>query len=126
MLTACSIPLLVGCAPSVTPGLANAPRLGGSAIADERVSDVVSNGTDACGGNAERGPLRNQVPVCPTVERAPAVTAFTVPGRSTGGGLVVPWLQHFWVGWPCESEGGATEVRTIAWSSSAQPLACAH
>jgi hypothetical protein len=123
VLTACSIPLVVGCAPSVTPGLANAPRLGGSAIADERVTDVVSNGNDACGAN-ERGPLRSQLPACLTVERAPAVTAFTLSGRSTSSGLVVPWLQHFYVGWPCDGRSGRPTA--VSWSTSSSPVACLH
>jgi hypothetical protein len=128
MLTACSFPLVVGCAPAVTPGLANAPRLGGSS-ADERSDDVVANGTDACGRDAEHGVLRGQWPACPTVERAPALTAFKVKSRPSGGGLVVPWLQHFYVRWPCEGDGlaGQTgEPRTVAWTPSVSSLACLH
>jgi hypothetical protein len=129
MLTACSFPLVVGCAPSVTPGLVNAPQLGGGAIADERHGDVVANGADACGRDAEHGALRGQWPPCPTVERAPAVTDFTVKSRSNGGGLVVPWLQHFYVRWPCDSDGlpgPGEKVRTVAWATPASAVACLH
>ena len=55
---------LLGCGSSVRAGLSNAPRLGGTPTADNRVSDVVSNGDDACGAYAENGVLRNRVPPC--------------------------------------------------------------
>ena len=62
VLAAFSIaPLLLGCG-SARAGLSNAPRLWGTALADEQVHDVVSNGDDACGAIAEHGVLRNRIP----------------------------------------------------------------
>ncbi len=59
VLTVFSIaPFAFGCASSVRPGLANAPRLGGSSTSDDRITDVVSNGDDACGLYAESGVLQ--------------------------------------------------------------------
>ena len=53
---------LVGCGSSLRAGLSNAPRLGGTTTADNRVGDAVSNGDDACGAYAENGALRNRIP----------------------------------------------------------------
>lgn len=128
VLTACSIPFLAGCASSVTPGLANAPRLGGTGMADERVGDVIANGNDACDAEARGGPLRAQLPACPTVE-VPAAAAFKVTTHPSGPGLVVRWVQHFYARWPCDvGTPAAGDIRTATWSPSAPAalLACAQ
>jgi hypothetical protein len=44
VLTVCSIALLAGCTPAVEGGLANAPRLGGTGLADEGVHDALLPG----------------------------------------------------------------------------------
>ena len=97
--------VVAGCGSSVQPGLANAPALGKVPSADERVTDVVANGHDACERSLGPGPLRNQVPPCPTVvERAPA--AARVSQRSSGAtdAGADQWLEHYWKGWPCPRE----------------------
>ncbi|MBV9950279.1 MAG: hypothetical protein JOZ69_25795 [Myxococcales bacterium] len=97
--------VLGGCAPSIQGGLANAPRLGGTGLADERVSDVISNGGDACGRYAEQGPLRYQVPACPGAPRQGGVASSTWPvpaRRAPGNALVVPWLVHYYVQPSCK------------------------
>jgi hypothetical protein len=97
---------VVGCGPTVQPGLANAPALGKVPSADERVTDVVSNGHDSCERKLGPGPLRNQVPPCPTVsEPAPAVSiTIRSPQTPDAGVDVDPWLGHLWKGWPCPRE----------------------
>jgi len=115
------VPWLVGCAPSLHPGLANAPRLGGTGLADERIGDVVSNGGDSCGRYAERGPLQGRIPPCPSV--SPARAALFEPA-GVNDALVVPWLKHFYYGWPCP-HATPSETRTEAWVSLARgPSAC--
>ncbi len=115
----------VGCATSVRPGLANAPRLGGTGVADERVRDVVANGDDACGVHAEHGSLRYRVPPCPAVHPAMGSSWLPVSARSSSDALVVPWLQHFYVGWPCARPGYAarTEATTVAWDPPVSTVA---
>jgi hypothetical protein len=116
MLAVLAIVLLAGCAPSVEAGLANAPRLGGSA--DERVHDVISNGGDSCGRYAEYGPLRYRIPPCP-VAAHPIVSAklpAPVAGSKTDDGFAAPWLQHFYVGWPCQAPVISVSDKTVACS----------
>jgi hypothetical protein len=108
--------LLAGCAPAaVHPGLANAPRLGGSAIADERVHDVISNGDDACGRNGEHGVLRGRLPPCPGVTHPIAATWLAPSAAAKDDSLVLPWLEHFYAGWPCPRTR-APEPRSLAWN----------
>lgn len=95
---------LAGCGPAVQPGLANAPALGRVPSADERVTDAVANGHDACERKVGPGPLRNQVPPCPTVaEPAPAVSVTLRSPAAPDAGADL-WLEHFWTGWPCPRE----------------------
>jgi len=94
----------VGCGSSVQPGLANAPALSKVPSADERVTDVVANGHDACERNLGPGPLRYQAPPCPTVEeQGPTVRMFPRPSGATDAGAE-EWLEHYWRGWPCPRE----------------------
>jgi hypothetical protein len=126
VLAAFSIALLVlGCGSSLRAGLSNAPRLGGTAPADEEVHDVVSNGDDACGLHAEHGVLRNRIPPCPRAVHPLAGAAWpSLAARSpSDGGLVVPWLQHFYVGWPCAHSPPRKEMRAVAWDVSMAPAA---
>jgi hypothetical protein len=113
-----ALPLL-GCGSSVRAGLSNAPRLGGTTTADNRVGDAVSNGDDACGAYAENGALRNRIPPCPGWAATYPLSGSEVPlpaAGAPGGSLVQPWLNHFYVGWPCPA---ATSSRqTKSWSSS--------
>jgi hypothetical protein len=125
VLTACSSALLAaGCAPSLTPGLANGPRLGGSQVADERIGDVVSNGNDACGPFAEGSVLRNKVPECPTVERSASATALDFTRNPDTDALVVRWLRHFYVGWPCKRVAHPGAGHTVAWVASNSSTVC--
>jgi hypothetical protein len=94
----------LGCASSpvaVGAGLANAPRLGGTPTVDDRVADVVSNGNDACGvTGGEAGPLPNRIPPCVSWTPGLPLAAVVAPPPPPSG-LVEPWLNHFYVGWPC-------------------------
>lgn len=103
-----------GCAPSIEAGLANAPRLGGSG--DDRVHDVISNGGDSCGRYAEQGHLRGHIPPCPVAAHpvAWANTRSATDRAKADDGLVVPWLQHFYVGWPCQPPALAVSEKTVA------------
>jgi hypothetical protein len=125
------VPLaLLGCGSSLRAGLSNAPNLGGSPIADGRangvvsngISDVIANGDDACGRYAEHGVLRNQMPPCPTWTPAHSIASASPPpspADDASRGLVQPWLNHFYTGWPCPETGAAarTSRKGHAWSS---------
>jgi hypothetical protein len=126
VLTVLSIALLGGCAQSVEVGLANGPRLGGSNLADEHAHDVISNGGDSCGRFAEYGPLRGRVPACATVTHAVAgSTLLPAAAGGKGDGVAVPWLKHFYVGWPCPHPAAAPHVKTLAWATGAPgPAVC--
>jgi len=122
-------PLLLGCGSSVRPGLSNAPRLGGTALADEQIHDVVSNGDDGCGLHPEHGGvLRGRIPPCPGAAHPLARTSWlpTSAPSPADEGLVVPWLQHFYVGWPCANNAprkpaARKGTRTFAWDVSIAP-----
>ncbi len=106
--------LLAGCAPSVRAGLANAPALGGTPVADARVHDVISNGDEACGMYAEHGVLRGRIPPCPKVAHPIAATWLAPSAAAKDDSLVLPWLEHFYDGWPCPPSRHG-ESRTLAW-----------
>jgi hypothetical protein len=111
----------------VQTGLANAPRLGGAAAPDDRVSDVISTGGDSCGRWAEQGPLRHRIPPCPSAAHAAAsmwlLTSSTAPAQPPG--VVVPWLQHFYTQWTCSRPATPTPTNTLAWASAGTaPTAC--
>jgi hypothetical protein len=122
VLAASSIALLAGCVQSVGAGLANGPRLGGSSLSDEHVHDVISNSGDSCSGFAEHGPLRGRVPACAAVTH-PAASAAFWPTATAGkaDGLVVPWLKHFYVGWPCTHPAASRRVERLAWATPGPP-----
>ena len=111
----CLAPWTGGCAPSLQPGLANAPRLGGTQLADERVSDVISNGNDSCARNVGPGPLRGRVPPCPTTHPTRWAVAPSSSATGAGESLVVPWVDHFYSGWPCPRTTVASSTqRTVS------------
>jgi hypothetical protein len=117
---------LVGCGTSVRAGLSNAPRLGGTTTTDNRVSDVVSNGDDGCGVYSEHGTLRNRVPPCqsagPTFPLS--VSQVPPPSEAPSGGLVQPWLDHFYVGWPCPTTTSSRQTKLwSAWSAPSPVVA---
>jgi hypothetical protein len=119
VLTVCWIPLVSGCAPAVQVGLANGPRLGGSGLGDEGIQDVVANGGDSCGRSLERGPLRGRVPPCPTIAHPFVGPTWSPAVRGAKGeGLDVPWLKHFYEGWPCAQSTKPAETKPVAWALS--------
>jgi hypothetical protein len=103
--TAAMLGILISLAPlscETTVGLANAPGLGNSPLADAAVHDVVANGRDSCERGLRPGLLRYQVPRCPGVERSAANA--TVANRAPSPkGIVMPWVEHYYSGWPCSS-----------------------
>jgi hypothetical protein len=125
LLTACTIAsLLLGCGPALTVGLANGPRLGGSAVADSRVTDAVANGNDACGPVGQGSALRNKVPGCPTIERPALVPATIVVHDPTADALVTRWVRHFYVDWPCHGARPG-DAETLALLSPSPMPSCA-
>jgi hypothetical protein len=126
VLTVCSIALAWGCAPTVEGGLANGPRLGGSGLADEHIHDVISNGGDSCGRSPEHGPLRGRTPACPTIAHPFVGPTWSPTVRGARGeGLDVPWLKHFYIGWPCPKSAEAADAKPVAWLiSRPAPSAC--
>jgi len=84
----------------VEGGLANAPRLGGAT--PEESHDVVV-----------------KMPPRPSSAHSVA-SGWLLPGSSgvEGQSLVVPWLEHFYVGWPC------SHVERRAPPVTAEPIAC--
>jgi hypothetical protein len=83
----------------VEAGLANAPALGGTTA--EESHDVV-------------------VKMPPRVSSHTVVSTWLLPGSSQmeSQSLVVPWLEHFYVGWPCSSVVRRAEPVTV------EPIAC--
>jgi len=104
-------PLAMGCASDpasravmahVTPGLSNVPWISGStAINDQRIPDVVSNGLDACGRNLESSILWNQWPPCP-VPTPPVAGPLLLPTSASPASaeLVHPWSESLSFVWP--------------------------
>jgi hypothetical protein len=120
------VPCVAGCGASVRAGLANAPKLGSTG--DETVHDVVANGDDGCATSGGQGALRYRVPPCPAAARASSPAPWT-PTAAQGpgeGGLVVPWLKHFYVGWPCAAATRPRAGARIAWDfTPVSDAACA-
>jgi hypothetical protein len=114
--TAAMLGILMSVAPlscATTVGLANAPGLGSRPLADASVHDVVANGRDSCERGLRPGPLRYQVPPCPGVERPAAVR--TVANRAPSAkGIVMPWVEHYYSGWPCSSRESEADRTTLA------------
>ncbi|HLK38444.1 MAG TPA: hypothetical protein VKU41_16890 [Polyangiaceae bacterium] len=110
------VPCVAGCGASVRAGLANGPKLGSTG--DEGIHDVIANGEDGCATGGGQGPLRHRVPPCPAAARASGPASWT-PSASGGppeGGLVVPWLKHFYVGWPCATPAESRTAARVAWA----------
>lgn len=84
----------------VEAGLANAPQLGGAT--SEQSQDVIV-----------KMPPR-------TPSAHPVASSWLLSGSSglEGQSLVVPWLEHFYVGWPC------SRVERRATPVTAEPIAC--
>ncbi|MGH7295845.1 MAG: hypothetical protein ACRELB_12960, partial [Polyangiaceae bacterium] len=124
VLTVFSVaPLLAGCGPTLTAGLANGPRLGGSAVADSRVTDAVANGSDACRPVGEGSALRGKLPACPTIERPPLVPLTIVVHDPGADALVIRWLRHFYVDWPCQGARPEGSV-ALAFAAPASTSGC--
>jgi hypothetical protein len=108
----------LGCTPTVHAGLANAPGLGGTRIADTRLHDVIANGQDSCGRPLEpnSGPLRYRLPPCRR-EGVPATSAALVPSGEGDDSVELHWMEHYYFGWPCKArqEALANGV-ALAWS----------
>jgi hypothetical protein len=116
---------LVGCASSIRPGLANVPRLDGLGAADDHVADVVANGDDSCGRHGEDGALRERWPPCPAHSRAARTSVLQPRTAPPQESLVVPWLEHFYTGWPCTHAiaraKASSDARTVAWTPAPPP-----
>jgi hypothetical protein len=87
----------------VTPGLVNVPWISGSTTTnDQRMPDVVSNGTEACGRDLEHSRLWNQWPPCPTPS-APVAGRQLLPTSDAmaSAELVRPWQEVTLFEWPC-------------------------
>jgi hypothetical protein len=85
----------------VEAGLANAPKLGGDT--PEQSRDVIG-----------------RAPTTTAMSSHPVASSWLLSGSSglEGQSLVVPWLEHFYVGWPCPRvERNAPPVTT-------EPIAC--
>ena len=108
----------LGCAPTVYPGLANAPGLGGSRVVDARVHDAISNGQDSCGRRPEPdpGPLRYRQPPC-RGEVVPPTTSALVPSGLRDDAGAQRWMEHYYFGWPCRArQQELARGEVVAWS----------
>jgi hypothetical protein len=126
-------PAALGCGASVSasvhPGLANAPKLGSGPSSEDHVTDVVANGDDGCGRTPElagqpgaNGYPGNRVPPCATLSLTRPVAATVTPSPANEPGeLVQPWLNHFYVGWPCP-QLSSRQART--WTASTAVATC--
>jgi hypothetical protein len=118
------VALLLGCASDptsqavlahVTPGLANVPWISGStAINDQKIPDVVSNGLEACGRGAEHQFLPGQWPPCPTPTLAVSGRELLPTTDSEASAkLVRPWKESTVFEWPCTPVGRAGDSTTV-------------
>ena len=84
----------------VEAGLANAPQLGGATT--EPSADVIVK------------------PPARTASAHPVASSWLLPGSSApeGQSLALPWLEHFYVGWPC------AHVERRAPPGTTEPIAC--
>jgi hypothetical protein len=117
-MTAFALWFALGCAPTVHPGLANAPGLGGTRIVDARVHDVIANGQDSCGRrlDPDPGPLRYRLPPC-RHESVPGPSPALAPASTPGGAGGQQWMEHYHVAWPCKSRQEAlASGEVVAWS----------
>jgi hypothetical protein len=84
----------------IVPGLANATSIQRTQP-DESVHDVIANGRDVCGRDGV-SPLPGHYPPCWGENLPPAMPSLQLMRYGAqDGSLVVPWLQHFYSGWPC-------------------------
>jgi len=114
----------IGCTSAVQPGLANAPALGGTPVADVRVHDLIANGQDSCGRTfrPDPGPLRYRVPPC-THPRAPVTSQAFSTARTRRDDGAVLWMEHYYSGWPCDTNHeAATRQRRFAPRLSAEAV----
>jgi len=109
----------VACTTMVRPGLANAAALGGTPV-DARVHDVIANGSDSCERRLGSGPLRNEVPPCPTA-RPPASDPAMGKYASSKKEVAVPWVEHYYTHWPCSSRDDDHGGRVTVAGSFASP-----
>jgi hypothetical protein len=109
----------VACTTMVRPGLANAAALGGTPV-DARVHDVIANGGDSCERRLGPGPLRNEVPACPTA-RTPVSDAAAGRYASSMKEVTVPWVEHYYTHWPCSSRHDEHVGRVTLAGSFASP-----
>ena len=127
LLTAFSIVLLAtGCGSTLRGGLSNAPRLGGSAD-EARVHDVIANGDDACASTGETAPQRGTFKLCSLASHPAPKPPWLPPLRvhpSMETDPDVPWLEHFYVGWPCVSHGPGGAVLASASTSTVGAALC--
>jgi hypothetical protein len=110
--------LSLGCGSSVQPGLANAPALGGTRVVDPRVHDAIANGPDSCGRRLDRapGPLRNRLSPCAPLS-SPAKSAAFVSKAPGNDAFALPWMEHYYVGWPClRADKKSAGAALVAWS----------
>ena len=119
----------LGCSMSLEPGLANAPRLGASVTHDDRVTDVISNGNDACGrAGAEGTPLRHRWPRCPQQELVRKDVKVVVHSNAVQSrDDAFPWLSGRYLRWPCvgtEKRRTLVDAADAAASTTNAPLAC--
>src|SRR5579862_6035308 len=103
-LTLLLFPTALACGGAVQAGLANAPPLGGTSVADSRVHDVIANGRDSCGRKLDPGPLRYRIFPCPQANPSPHRSTLAVRSTSTGA-LITPWVEHYYSHWGCLSAG---------------------
>jgi hypothetical protein len=89
----------LACGCTVQAGLANAPQLGGTTIADPRVQDVIADGPDSCGKKLDPGPLRYRVIPCPRAGASSPRPA--APAPSADIDEVMRWVDHHYTDWGC-------------------------
>jgi hypothetical protein len=102
----------LACTTVVRPGLANAPALSGTPV-DARVHDAIANGGDSCERRLGSGPLRNEIPPCASEGRPAGDPPIAIQPPSTRG-IVVPWVQHYYINWPCSSWDNQVTRMTLA------------
>jgi hypothetical protein len=94
----------LGCAPTVQVGLANAPALGGTPIADTRVHDVIANGPDSCVRGSGPGAGRSRAFACGPATDPAAAHPVVIRPPPRHDAAAMRWVAHYYTRWPCRPD----------------------
>jgi hypothetical protein len=107
-------------------GLANAPLLGGTTLADPRVHDAIANGPDSCGRKLDPGPLRYRVIPCQRASPSPGPSAPGASSSSPNDSLVMLWVEHYDAHWGCPRRGDGHSGPSLGAATITHPFVASN